>query len=264
MSVPRPSAPIALRGPRPPAGMLVYAIGNIHGRSDLLDRLEEAIVADLRRRKPQSARVVYLGDYIDRGGDSAGTLARLVARADAARQDGPKKNIENKIERVFLRGNHEAFLLGFLDGDSALLDSWLWNGGMATLESYGLSPMTGDHGERWADALRDDLARAMPPAHTVFLRGLASHHRAGDLFFAHAGVRPGVALEDQSADDLLWIRDEFIGSDADFGALVVHGHTVVPAPEVRANRIGIDTGAWRSGRLTAAVFEGDTVAFLAT
>ncbi len=256
MSVPSPSAPLPLPGRRGPAGTRIYAIGDIHGRSDLLDRLHAAIRADVRARRPERAVAVYLGDYVDRGGDSAGTIARLAVPP----KDG--------IERVFLRGNHEAFLLEFLDGDSGLLDQWLWNGGLATLDSYGLAPMADGPGDgsdaAWARTLRADLLRAVPPAHETFLRALVSHHREGDLFFAHAGVRPGVALDRQSQDDLLWIRDGFLDSDADFGALVVHGHTVVAEPEVRANRIGIDTGAWRTGRLTAAVFEGEAVAFLTT
>ncbi len=256
LSAPRLLAP----NRRPPPETLVYAIGDIHGRSDLLDRLHEAIIADARRRKPGRAVVVYLGDYIDRGGDSAGVIRRLIAPFEGA----PK----NAIERVFLRGNHEAMMLDFLDGDSALLDRWVWNGGVPTLESYGLAPMIGGrddpHGDGWAGAVRADLARALPPAHAAFLRGLGSHCRIGDLFFVHAGVRPGTALEAQSPADLLWIRDDFLLSAADFGALVVHGHTVAPEPRVLANRIGIDTGAYKSGRLTAARFEGDTVAFLGT
>ena len=255
------SAPLTLvPNRRPPPDTLVYAIGDIHGRSDLLDRLHEAIAADVRRRKPGRAVVVYLGDYIDRGGDSAGVIRRLTAP--------PEGVPDNTIERVFLRGNHEAMMLGFLDGDSALLDRWLWNGGVPMLESYDLAPMTGSRGDiqgaGWADAVRADLMRALPPAHAAFLRGLVSHCRIGDLFFVHAGVRPGVALEAQSPDDMLWIRDDFLRSAADFGALVVHGHTVAPEPQVLANRIGVDTGAYKSGRLTAARFEGDTVAFLAT
>lgn len=253
MRAARPPESLVLpAGRRAPAGARVYAVGDIHGRSDLLDRLHDAIRADARGRALERRVVVYLGDYIDRGGDSAGAIERLAARPLAG------------FEPYYLRGNHEAMMQGFLDGDSTGLDTWLWNGGMATLESYGLAPMAGTYGEDWADALRAELLRAMPPAHGDFLRALAGAHREGDLFFAHAGVRPGVALDSQSPDDLLWVRGEFLNSDADFGALVIHGHTVTPEPDVRANRIGIDTGAWRSGRLTAAVFEGDRVAFLTT
>ncbi|MBM3566815.1 MAG: hypothetical protein FJX42_11965, partial [Alphaproteobacteria bacterium] len=150
---------------RAPPGSRLYAVGDIHGRSDLLDRLHEAIAADARHCGAERVRIVYLGDYVDRGGDSAGVIERLVRPPP----DGPR--------RVFLMGNHEAMMLAFLDGDLAQLDSWLWNGGMATLESYGVYPMAGEQGPGWAEAIRADLLKALPPAHAEFLRALQSHHR---------------------------------------------------------------------------------------
>jgi serine/threonine protein phosphatase 1 len=231
---------------RPPADAVLYAVGDIHGRSDLLDRLHAAILRDAARRRARRRVVVYLGDYIDRGFDSAGVVARLAG-------DGPPG-----FERHFLLGNHDQFLLDVLDGDTAAIGSWLWNGGREALASYKVA--IGDD----AAGLGLRIARAVPAAHLAFLRALKLHHREGGILFAHAGLRPGVPLADQSRADLLWIRDEFLESDCDFGNLVVHGHTPGPEPVVRPNRVGVDTGAWKSGRLTAAAFEGDELTFLQT
>ena len=234
----------------PPEGSALYAVGDIHGRSDLLDRLHDAILRDAMGRRAERRVAVYLGDYIDRGPDSAGVVARL------AGDDTPLGGAG--FERHFLRGNHDQFLLDFLDEDNGALGNWLSNGGQAALTSWGVGPR-----ERAAD-LRADLFRALPSAHLAFLRALRFHHREGDILFVHAGLRPGVPFADQSREDMLWIREEFLESERDFGGLVVHGHSITPEPAIRKNRIGVDTGAWRSGRLTAAVFEGDRLAFLHT
>ncbi|MSP80064.1 MAG: serine/threonine protein phosphatase [Rhodospirillales bacterium] len=247
-SVSRPiSHPLADRY-RPPADTVLYAVGDIHGRSDLLDRLHAAIVRDSVQYGAKRRLIVYLGDYIDRGADSAGVVARL----EGAGPDG--------FERRFLLGNHDSFLLDFMDGDDAVAETWLGNGGAAALESYGVA----SDSRRSPTDLRADLARAIPPAHLAFFRALQLTHREGDILFVHAGLRPGVPIPNQARGDMLWIRDTFLESDADFGALVIHGHTPVPEPTIRANRIGVDTGAWRSGTLTAAVIAGDTVSFLQT
>lgn len=248
-----PNAPLPLPDRfRPPEGAVLYAIGDIHGRSDLLDRLHEAIVRDAVHHRTKRRAIVYLGDYIDRGFDSAGVVARLAGR-------GPPG-----FERHFLLGNHDTFLLDFLGGDSAVAETWMWNGGVAALESYGLSPKAETYARDWPVTLRADLARAIPPEHLAFFRALRLVHREGGILFVHAGLRPGVPVERQTREDMLWIRDEFLESEFDFGCLVVHGHTPMPEPVIRANRIGVDTGAWRSGQLTAAVFADDTVAFLQT
>lgn len=243
-------------GHRPPAGAVLYAVGDIHGRSDLLDLLHHAMLRDAGARRAARRVVVYLGDYIDRGFDSAGVIERLAGGASPLAAAG--------FERHYLLGNHDQFLLDALDGDAANLGSWLWNGGQAALASYRIeadaSAVARDGGAR----LRDRLARALPAAHRAFFRALKLRHREGGILFAHAGVRPGVPFADQSREDTLWIREEFLESDSDFGGLVVHGHTISPLPVVRANRVGVDTGAWRSGRLTAAVFEDDRLAFLHT
>ncbi|MBM3949945.1 MAG: serine/threonine protein phosphatase [Rhodospirillales bacterium] len=231
---------------RPPADTVLYAVGDVHGRADLLERLHGAIVRDAGARRARRRVLVYLGDYIDRGPDSRGVVARLAG-------DGPPG-----FERRFLLGNHDAFMRDFLDGDDEVLDHWLANGGLAALASYGVD----------ADAapaeLRARLARAVPAAHLAFLRALELYHREGGLLFVHAGFRPGVALADQTPEDMIWIRDLFLRSDHDFGGLVVHGHSIMSEPTIRPNRVGIDTGAWRSGTLTAAAFEGDELAFLQT
>lgn len=227
-----------------PPGQRLYAIGDIHGRRDLLDRLLAAIARDAAEAPPAERTILFLGDYIDRGPDSADVIERLVQPIEGFR-------------KIALLGNHEALMLRFLeDVDGA--DLWLTNGGNATLASYDLS-WSGD----WPD-LQRRLRMALPAAHRRFLETLLPCHRAGDYFFAHAGIRPGVALDRQRREDLIWIRDRFLDSPADHGAVVVHGHSIRPEPEVRANRIGIDTGAFMSGRLTALCLDGAERRFLAT
>jgi serine/threonine protein phosphatase 1 len=223
-----------------PAGERIYAIGDIHGRSDLLESLHEQIAADWSAGAAERGVVVYLGDYVDRGYDSRGVVDMLL--------QGPPCG----LEAVFLIGNHEQFMLDLLDGGSSRL--WLANGGRETLLSYGLDEQEiceGDDGR-----LRQLLSEALPDRHEAFLRSLAAMHLAGDYCFVHAGVRPGVPLERQDRDEVIWIRDHFLMSDADFGKIVVHGHTIVREVAWRRNRIGIDTGAFYSGRLTCLVLEG--------
>ncbi len=238
-----------------PSGSRVYAIGDIHGRSDLLRRLHGMILEDAGPDSPDSAGlrkvVVYVGDYVDRGPDSAGVIGMLI--------EEPLQGFESH----HLKGNHEDMMIRFLEtGDEN--EMWMFNGARDTLDSYGIGIsdiilFRGDM-EALALAFRD----AVPESHRAFLDGLRLHHREGDYLFVHAGMRPGVALEDQSEKDLIWIREEFTDSDADFGAIVVHGHSIRAEPETKPNRIGIDTGAWRSNRLTALVLEGDTRRFLQT
>lgn len=232
-----------------PPGIRIYAVGDIHGRLDLLDRLLARITADQETDPAPAPALVFLGDYVDRGTDSAGVLARLAG--------DPMPGAVAGMTCRFIKGNHDEMMLRFLAGQD---DGWHWltNGGGATLASYGVAASGPP------EDMRHALAAALPAAHRGFLETLESHVRIGGYFLTHAGVRPGVALEDQSPDDLMWIRDAFLGSDADFGAVVVHGHTPMPAPVSRANRIGVDTGAWMSGTLTAAVLEGHKRRFLNT
>ncbi len=237
--------------PEVPAGTRVYAIGDIHGCPRLLRDLHRRITDDSRRRPPARNVVVYLGDYIDRGEDSRGVIDILL--------DEPLPGFEH----VHLRGNHEDSLLGFLD-DLLVGPAWLSYGGRETLMSYGVrlpDPVT-DQGE--LRRVQQDLNEKLPDAHRAFLAGLAGAHTEGDYFFVHAGIRPGVPLDRQRLEDLMWIRDDFLRSHLDFGKIVVHGHTVTAQPDLQRNRIGIDTGAFASGRLTCLALEGREWAFIQT
>ena len=230
-------APAAL-----PAGRRVYAVGDIHGCDDRLAALHAAIAADLVCRPVAAPLLLHIGDYVDRGPDSAGVVARLLAGPPVA-----------GLEVVNLMGNHERTMLDALGGDRAAGTDWLVQGGREALASWGIDP----------DGPREAWAEGVPAVHLAFLRGLALRHAEGGYLFVHAGIRPGVALAAQVAEDLLRIRQPFLYSEQAFGAVVVHGHTPVKAPVVRANRIAIDTGAVFGGPLTAVVLEGETVGFLA-
>ena len=233
------------RPTRVPPGVRVYAIGDIHGCAGTLAALHAMIAADVADLPPAEAVLVYLGDYIDRGDDSRGVIEALIGPPPIA------------ARRHLLRGNHEAMLLRFLDGDLAAGPPWFDYGGAATLLSYRV-PVEGPVSrEATLAALREALAARLPASHLAFLRGLETMVRIGDYVFVHAGVRPRIALDDQSADDLLWIRGAFLGSKADHGAVVVHGHSITPEVATRPNRIGIDTGAFATGVLTALVLEGE-------
>ena len=234
--------------PTAPAGTRIYAIGDSHGCSLLLHKLHELILEDCGQSGTAPGRkvVVYLGDYVDRGPDSRGLLEALIAR--------PLPGFES----VYLMGNHDVMLLRLVE-EGASPDSWVRNGALETLESYGIDPVVWQQGPQ---VLRAAVMAHLPAAHLAFLRGLKYSHVEGDYFFAHAGVRPGVPLDAQDPEDLLWIRGVFLDSQADHGKVVVHGHTPVAAPQVRPNRIGIDTGAVYGGELTALVLEGTGQRFL--
>jgi serine/threonine protein phosphatase 1 len=235
-----------LREPKPkpslPDGMRIYAISDIHGRADLLENVFAAIDLHLARAGPARSLHVFLGDYIDRGPASRQTIDLLVDRG-------------RRHESIFLKGNHEAFLFEVLQ-DASRLEAWKEYGGLPTLMSYGLAPsIKRDQEEQIAlvRALRQD----MPDHHRRFFSKLRSSFICGDFFFVHAGVRPGVPLRQQREEDLLWIRDEFLQCEDNFGKFVVHGHTPVAKPDIRANRINIDTGAYASGILTLLTIQGD-------
>jgi serine/threonine protein phosphatase 1 len=227
-----------------PEGTAIYAIGDIHGRADLLDELHRRIAGD-RECGPVARRViVYLGDYVDRGVDSAGVIDRVI--------DG----VPDGFEAVRLLGNHERLMLDFW-ADTMHGPIWLSNGGDATLRSYGIELGEGTlpRGAKLA-ALHAEMRRVLPARDLAFLKGLALSHVEGDYLFVHAGIRPGVRLEDQREADMIWIRNLFLDSTLDHGRIVVHGHTIVPEPVFRSNRIDIDTGAYASGRLTCLALEG--------
>jgi serine/threonine protein phosphatase 1 len=224
-----------------PPGRRVYAIGDIHGCDAQLANLHAIIAEDLAQRPVTSAVLVHIGDYVDRGADTAGVLNRLVG--------GPPVD---SLLVVNLLGNHDETMLHALSGDRAAATDWLFAGGKPALQSYGIDP----------DSPRDSWPGQIPPSHLAFLRDLTLRHREGGYLFVHAGVRPGVPLEQQAREDLLRIRQPFLYTEADLGAVVVHGHTPVKAPVVRHNRIAIDTGAVFGGMLTCLVLEADTLGFL--
>ncbi len=229
-----------MQNPQNPPSRL-YVIGDIHGRLDLLERAIAAIGRDVGRHGA-AALTVTVGDYIDRGPDSRGVIERLA---------------ENPFPTpyVALKGNHESFLEAFL-ADPATGLHWRLQGGDETLLSYGVAVDLSD--EEAADLLR----AALPPGHLRFLQSLKMWHIHRKYFLCHAGVRPGVPLERQDDHDLLWIRDAFLNSTTDFGKVVVHGHTPVAAPDVRPNRINVDTGAFATGRLTCVALDDNGHRFL--
>src|SRR5712672_1676590 len=237
-------------GPSPavPADSRVYAIGDIHGQAALLDELLGMIERDGMGR-PETSVLVFIGDYVDRGTDSKGVIEQLV-------------NLQSDFTAHFLRGNHDQALLDFL-ADPNSFPIWKDYGAEETLASYGIASPASDE-EVALRQTRDSLRQALPARHLRFFETLKLSETIGDYFFAHAGVRPGTALDQQEERDLMWIRDEFLNSRAAFGKIIVHGHTPTNAPVVRRNRIGIDTGAYLTGRLTALVLEGTRRRFLQT
>jgi serine/threonine protein phosphatase 1 len=230
-----------------PEGVRLFAVGDIHGRVDLLRQTMEKIDAHLRKHPcPRSIRI-FLGDYIDRGPRSRDVIDALI-------------DIGKCSEAVFLQGNHETFLLDVLL-NPAILPTWKTFGGLETLVSYGVSsPLNPDA----AGSLKivDTFIEKLPAEHVQFLKTLPPSFSFGDLFFVHAGVRPGVGLASQTTADLMWIRDEFLQHNEPFEKLIVHGRTPVKTPDVRPNRINIDTGAYATGRLTCVCFEEDRFGFL--
>ena len=235
---------------RVPEGTVVYAIGDVHGRDDLLADLHRQVADDAAALDARRRVLVHLGDYVDRGPASRQAIDRLAGDPLGG------------FESVALKGNHEAFLLAFLRGAEAV-DGWLANGGKTTLRSYGVAPPDPGDDED-VDRARAQFAAALPRRHREFLDGLRLLHQEGDYLFVHAGIRPWAPLDRQAEADLLWIREPFLGWDKPFGPIVVHGHTIAREPDIRPNRIGIDTGAYASGILTCLVLSGTERRFLRT
>jgi serine/threonine protein phosphatase 1 len=238
------------RLPRGKAGCRAYAVGDIHGRLDLLNRLLAEIEQDIAARPAAKTYIIFLGDLIDRGPDSAGVVERL------------RTYRHPEASLIFLSGNHEEVLLEILAGKLGVLPAWLKFGGGECAASYGIDPETLKQAdERKAIEL---VRERVPRSHREFLRSFADTFRFGDYLFVHAGIRPGVGIEEQDRKDLRWIREPFLGDAKEHGFVVVHGHTIVKDVEERPNRIGIDTGAYHSGVLTAVAIEGDRRWFLRT
>jgi len=226
-----------------PAGQRVYAIGDIHGRDDLFADLLDKIEADHASRDPAQSVLILLGDLVDRGPDSRGVVERaMISR--------------NRFDSVrWLIGNHEECFLAALTGDVQRVRYFSRIGGDATIRSY-----WGDdesYNEASYEEVAEKLPQIVPRSHADFLRAGEDMIRIGGYVFVHAGVRPGVSLDGQRQKDLRWIREDFLASDDNFGAIVVHGHSISKTVEMMENRIGIDTGAYCYGALTAVCLEGD-------
>lgn len=229
----------------------VYAVADIHGRLDLLDRMEILIADDIAEHRPRRPLICYLGDYIDRGPRSAQVIDRLCTVS----RDG--------VPRIFLKGNHEDRMIDFLSDPRGNGPSWMKFGGREALESYGLDvPHEPDDGG-WL-RLRDALAGVLPEEHRDFLDALRLGLKWRDYLFVHAGIDPDKPLDAQSAHDLMWIREPFLSSERRWDYRIVHGHVIVDEPVFRDNRIGIDTGAYQSGKLTCLVATEDGTRLLQT
>jgi serine/threonine protein phosphatase 1 len=225
-----------------PPNQRIYAVGDVHGCLDRLRAIHSLIADDLADRPVRDPLLVHLGDYVDRGSDSAGVVGLLAGRVAV-----PNMPIVN------LMGNHEHMMLDALaSGETEAAELWLANGGTESLLSWDVP----------RSAQPKDWASYLPVPHLLFLRDLALRHEAGGYLFVHAGVRPGVPLERQSRHDLIWIREPFLSAKGSFGAVVVHGHSPRPEPVVRPNRIGVDTGAVMGGALTCVVLEADRLGFI--
>ncbi len=231
------------KAPALPDGHRVYAIGDIHGMADLLKKLLKTIKRDLKGYEGHS-EIVFLGDYIDRGPDSASVIERLV--------EGPGPG----DKWTFLKGNHDAFLSSMMNDEKLkprYYRLWVEQGGLEAMMSWGVRrAVIHDDPKAAMAALRE----AMPKLHRKFFRKLDLSRQIGDYLFVHAGVRPHVDLEDQQEKDLLWIREDFLKHRKDFGAHIVHGHTITNKVDAQKNRTGVDTGAYKTGKLTALVLEG--------
>ena len=231
-----------------PDGERIYAIGDIHGRADLLEQVRDKIGLDLMTRPIDHATVVTLGDYVDRGPATKTVLDHLTSRTFFP------------ARLVALGGNHDLLFRDFLLKPE-IGEHWRSMGGAETLKSYDV-PTKDFRAGKNLERVATTFGNVLPDAHRRLMFSLPLHFEMGDYFFCHAGVRPNRPLDQQTDEDLIWIRDEFLQSDQDFGKVVVHGHTPVSQPQVRHNRVSIDTAAFSTGRLTCVVLEEDSLHFL--
>ena len=240
--------------PRLRPGHRIYAIGDVHGRFDLLEDLIRRIRADVGCFPVSQAEIIFLGDYISRGPASASVLEFL---------SGPVRDLPMAV--TLLKGNHEDCLLRFLAGDLSIGRKWLHYGGRTVPPSYGLKTAVG--AEPCDDELIElirQLTAVIPTSHRALLESLHVWAERDDYLFVHAGLRPGKPFAAQAAEDLMWIRSEFLQYEGPFEGFVVHGHTPVVLPDLRRNRLNVDTKAFESSVLTSAVLEGQKRRFLAT
>ena len=236
--------------PSGPRDRRAYVIGDIHGRLDLLDLLLASIHSEIDQQHPQKVLLVFLGDLIDRGPRSAEVVERL------------RTYSHPRVQPVFILGNHEEVLLRILNGEAALIEKWRWFGGSECLRSYGIDP--GALKTLPQQEALNEIRRAIPREHIAFISSFSDTCRFGDYLFVHAGIRPDVALHEQRQSDLRWIREPFLFDETDHGFMVVHGHSISKRVQQRPNRIGIDTGAYKTDVLTAIAIEGDRRWFLDT
>ena len=234
--------------PRAPDNMHIYAIGDIHRRLDLLEEMQEKIATDAINVGNQQIVQIFVGDYVDRRPNSKGVVDWLI--------EPPP----NGWHRICLKGNHEATVLNFLKTPE-LIRNWQRYGGLENLRSYGVE-LISLQSEHAPDILMREFSEKFPRVHFEFFSNLPHFVEFGDCFFAHAGVRPGQALNKQKEEDLIWIREEFLSSQMDFGKVIVHGHTPTARPEILPNRINIDTRAYDTGRLTCLELEKELQRFL--
>jgi serine/threonine protein phosphatase 1 len=241
-----------LEPPTLPEGQLLYAVGDVHGRADLLADILRQIETDAQASgSVERLTLVFLGDYVDRGPDSRAVVDRLLG------------GLPRGFDTHFLKGNHEAILLDFL-ADARRLEHWLVNGGEATIRSYGVDTERLSRFSALPEEWRASFAEALPEPHLGFFKSLDLSISFGDYLFVHAGVKPGVPIAAQQEADLIWIRGPFLNSVEPFGKIVVHGHTPGNEPVMRPNRIGIDTGACFTNRLTALRLKDGSREFLQT
>jgi serine/threonine protein phosphatase 1 len=233
-----------------PAGQRIYAIGDIHGRRDLLDDLLMRIDSDDSARGPAQTQIIFLGDLVDRGSDSCGVVERLIQLREAS------SNIR------LLKGNHEELLIRVYEGDKRATSLFHRVGGRETMLSYGMNEA--DYDAVDLTELAELIPNHVPSAHIDFLKSFDDWIQAGDYLFVHAGIRPGLAIEEQETSDLRWIRREFTEHKGEFSHMVIHGHTITEGVDEQSNRIGIDTGAFATGKLTAIGIEGSERWFLST
>ncbi|MFP5431982.1 metallophosphoesterase [Sphingobium sp. ba1] len=235
-------APAAVRAPSVGADRRVYAIGDVHGRADLLDTLLGMIAQDDASRGAAQLTLIFLGDLMDRGDASRAVIERVMAL------------IGSGGDVRCLQGNHEELFIAAARGDIKVMPTFRRMGGEQTLESYGLGP---GRFPVMSDAeIAEWMLHHVPRGHVDFLDALPDWTDVGDYLFVHAGIRPGVAIEAQKSSDLRWIRRDFLNHDVPHSHMVVHGHSITPEVDEQHNRIGIDTGAYRSGRLTALGLQG--------